>query len=82
MTVYVLVPTAVYDHGIIGVYETPEAAREAAEEIWPKTDGHHKLVIHERVIGVTHDDVFTQRTSASRFPPSGPPRIEIDTRTA
>lgn len=37
MIVYVLVPTAVYDHGIIGVYETPEDARAAAEEIWPQS---------------------------------------------
>lgn len=74
MTVYVLVPTAVYDHGIIGVYATPEEAHAAAEEIWPETDGHHTLVIHEREVGDTHADVFTKKTGTNRQP--GPPKIE------
>lgn len=73
MIVYVLVPTAVYDHGIIGVYATPEDAVAAAEGIWPQTDGHHNMVIHERVIGVTHDDVFTKFLASHR--PPGPPQI-------
>lgn len=76
MIVYVLVPTAVYDHGIIGVYETPEDARAAAEEIWPQTDGHHGFVIHEREIGVTHDDVFTKRTWSGAKLATGPAEIQ------
>lgn len=72
--VHVLVPTAVYDHGVIGVYATPEDARVAAQKIWPQTDGHHKLVIHAREIGATHDDVFIRKTASDRHP--GVPRIE------
>lgn len=63
MTLYVLVPTAVYDHGVIGVYETKDQARAAALEVWPKTDGHHAFLIYERELGESHFDVFEHSMS-------------------
>lgn len=58
MTVFLLVPRAIYDHGVIGVYSSEERAREAAEEIWPQTDGHHKLVIVPMEVDGEAKDVF------------------------
>jgi hypothetical protein len=59
MTLYVLVPTGIYDQGVIGVYETKDQARAAALEVWPKTDGHHAFRVYERELGESHFDVFT-----------------------
>lgn len=58
MLVYVLIPEAVYDHGVVGVYETEDDARDAALRLWPETDGHHSFRIVPRVVGVTHKDVY------------------------
>lgn len=78
-TVYVLVPEAVYGHGVIGVYATEEDALAAAEKVWLQTDGHHTLVIHPREIGTTHDEVFQKTHYGHKPPPEGEPRIEIQT---
>lgn len=78
MTYYVLVPMAIYDHGVIGVYESETDATSAAEKIWPQTDGHHSFVIHPREVGRTYDDVFMKRYSEGfGVPPSG--NLEIRT---
>lgn len=78
-TVYVLVPVAVYDHGIIGVYSTEEQARAAAEKVWPDTDGHHALVIRPVVLNETYAKVFSHRAYESRpHRDPGEPRIELE----
>jgi hypothetical protein len=53
--VFVLVPTAVYDHGVAGVFETREAAEQAAERLWRTSDGYHAFRVDERRIGVLYD---------------------------
>jgi hypothetical protein len=58
VTVHVLVATAIYDHGVVGVYKSRESAIAAANEIWLRTDGHHAFRVDERVIGDTYEDVF------------------------
>lgn len=58
MILYVLVPRAVYDHGTIGVYSSEERAREAAEAIWPETDGHHAFRIDVVELDETYENVF------------------------
>jgi hypothetical protein len=83
MTLYVLVPTAVYDHGVIGVYETKEQARAAALEVWPKTDGHHAFFIYERELGESRFDVFTHaalrdKTVAPDSEPVFPEEVKQD----
>jgi hypothetical protein len=56
MIVYVLVPSAVYDHGVLGVYETKEQAEEAARLVYEQSDGHHVMYIKPRTIGTTYHD--------------------------
>jgi hypothetical protein len=58
MIVHVLIAEAVYDHGVVGVYESREGAVKAAEAIWPTTDGHHGFRVDEREIGRTYSDAF------------------------
>jgi hypothetical protein len=58
MPQYVLVPTAVYDHGVAGVFSSEELAREAAQEIWPTTDGHHRFRIDVLEQDKAYPDVF------------------------
>jgi hypothetical protein len=79
VTVYVLIPRAIYNHGVVGVYESEQDARDAALEIWPTTDGHHEFVIVPRVLGETHPDVFTRILSwgIETKPDPGEPRIEV-----
>jgi hypothetical protein len=78
MIVYVLVPEAVYDHGIVGVYGTEEDARDAAERLWPETDGHHSFRIVPRVVGETHKDVFRLAYNWRGVTPDpGEPRIRV-----
>jgi hypothetical protein len=55
VNLYVLVATAVYDQGVIGVYATEELARDAVEEIWPLTDGHHGFRIDVCELDTTYD---------------------------
>lgn len=55
---YVLVATAVYDQGVVGVYTNEEGARQAAEEIWPQTDGHHSFRIDVVEPDKTYENVF------------------------
>lgn len=76
--VYVLIPTAVYDHGVVGVYESEEDARFAALEIWPSTDGHHDFVIVPRILGVSYENVFSKAYNWGGAKPNpGEPRIEV-----
>lgn len=53
--VFVLVPSAIYDHGVIGVYTSPGAAVEDAEHIWKESDGHHGMVILPMYLNKTYD---------------------------
>lgn len=55
---YVLVATAVYDHGVIGVYSSEQLAKDAAEEIWVNTDGHHVFRIVVVEPDKTYENVF------------------------
>jgi hypothetical protein len=75
MNVFVVVPTAVYSHGIIGVYETEEDALRAARQLWPTTDGHHTFVVHKRVVGATYVD-FPATMYGMRDP--GELRVEVE----
>jgi hypothetical protein len=77
-TVFVLVPSAVYDHGVVGVYETEEEARRAAVYLWPKTDGHHAFIIVPRKLGATHPDVFNRAMYPALPLATGPPRILME----
>lgn len=79
MIVCVLVATAVYDQGVVGVYtghDAEQKARVAAEEIWPKTDGHHSFRIDRLEVNKTYERVFDY-TPSYRFggesdaPPTG-----------
>jgi hypothetical protein len=65
MTMYVLVATAVYDQGVIGVYSTEEHAREVAGKIWPKTDGHHYFRIDVVTLGETYEQSFDYTWNSS-----------------
>lgn len=56
--VYVVIPTAVYDHGIVGVYTDEAQARLVAKEIWHKTDGHHAFRIEQIEVNRTYENVF------------------------
>lgn len=58
MIAYALVATAVYDHGVVGIYDSEAAARAAAEEVWLKTDGHHSFRIDVLEVGITYENVF------------------------
>lgn len=69
MTFYVLVATAVYDQGVVGVYATEQLARDAAESIYLKTDGHH---------GFRIDVVELDRTYKKVFPYSFMPGMDED----
>jgi hypothetical protein len=76
-TVYVLIPEAVYDHGVIGVYSTEALARAAAEEIWPRTDGHHEFRIVTRVVDVTYIGVFEHKSHSDSELATGPAPIRL-----
>lgn len=52
--VYLLIPEAVYDHGVIGVFSTREAAEEQAALFWQDSDGHHGLRVEEWPIDMCH----------------------------
>lgn len=47
MTLYLVIPRAVYYHGVIGVFTTRELAEQCAEKFWKDSDGHHELVVEE-----------------------------------
>jgi hypothetical protein len=68
--VFVLVPTSVYDHGVVGVYSSMEDLRAAAAQIWPTTDGHHVFKVIDREVGYTHAGVFDRQLS--EFDPRRP----------
>ena len=53
--VFVLVPSAVYYHGVIGVYESKAEAEAAAKEAWLDSDGYHSFTIFERELGRSVD---------------------------
>lgn len=75
--VFVLVPSAVYDHDVIGVYATEQDARAAAEALWPQTDGHHRFTIRPREIGVTYDVDFTKAWPWHEKQDPGPAHVEL-----
>lgn len=78
MKVFVLVPISVYDQGIIGVYASEEEARQAAEYLWPKTDGFHTFDIVPRVLGATHPNVFMRtRYGEGKDLTAATPRIKV-----
>ena len=60
---FVLIAEAIYDQGVIGIYETLDEAMAMAEELWRDSDGHHGFRIEERSMGVTCD-VFPRQTSS------------------
>ena len=55
---WVVVPTSVYDHGVVGVFSSEEAAVEAVARIWPDTDGHHALRVEVLELDRAYQDVF------------------------
>lgn len=77
MMLYILIPDAVYDHGVIGVYATEAEARAVAEDLWPHSDGHHDLAIVKRELGVTYDWSVLKWPYGSPPRDPGPPRIAI-----
>jgi len=52
---YLVTVTAVYDHGCYGVYSTLEAAKDRCEELWKKSDGHHRFRIDSVVLDEPKD---------------------------
>lgn len=47
MKVYVLIATAVYDHGCMGAFTDREHAREWGERLFAQSDRHHQFRIDE-----------------------------------
>lgn len=47
MKIYLVTPTAVYDHGTGGAFSRLEAARSHAEALLADSDGHHDIRIDE-----------------------------------
>lgn len=74
--VFVLVPTAVYDHGVAGVFETREAAERAAERLWRGSDGHHWFRVDECRIGVVYE-TYSRGSSWSGAPTDEPLKIRF-----
>jgi hypothetical protein len=77
-TLFVLVATAVYDQGVVGVYTSEERAYRAAEEIWPHTDGHHAFRIDQREVNKTYENVFYHQFPGLDRKPNGPVKIVHD----
>jgi hypothetical protein len=75
--VYVLEAAAIYRQGVVGVYNTVFEAVEAAEEIWPTTDGHHGFVVTPYELGRTHPDVFERSLFEHFVDPDSIARIEV-----
>lgn len=73
---YVLVPFAIYDHGVAGVFETREEAEKVAEILWRDSDGHHGWRIDECEVGVVYDPVVRFMYESSK-PTTKPPEIEF-----
>src|SRR4051794_12939247 len=58
MPIYVLVAVGVNDQGVVGAFSGEEKAREAAEKIWPTTDGYHRFHIDVVEQDEAYPDVF------------------------
>lgn len=49
--VYVLIASAVYDHGVYGVFATKQEAVAHAEALLDESDYHHTFRVDRRTIG-------------------------------
>ena len=68
MKLWVVVPTAVYDHGVVGVFSSEEKAVEAVAAVWPDTDGHHAFRVEELELDRVYEDVFPYKELSDRYP--------------
>jgi hypothetical protein len=64
---FVLIAEAIYDQGVVGIYENLDEAKAVAEELWRDSDGHHGFRIEERTLGVTCDVFPRQATSVAQY---------------
>lgn len=75
-SVYVVIATAVYDHGVVGVYLTREEATAATEDQWRHSDGHHAFRVEEIQVGATYD-VYPRFHYSDEVPTEAEPRVEF-----